>query len=66
MTKDEEKAFFVSVFNIKIKCPQDMQHPELEVRDRELSEAQVIHEEVVSDLLCQLDRSLCHLMGSTP
>lgn len=54
VTKDDEKAdvlnaFFVTVFNINIRCPQNMQPSELEVRNRELSEAQISQEEVVSD-----------------
>ncbi|KAJ7395845.1 hypothetical protein BTVI_150512 [Pitangus sulphuratus] len=57
---DEEKAevlsaFFVSVFNIKTSCPQDIQLPELEAGDREMSEAPTIQEEMVSDPLGQLD-----------
>lgn len=47
--------------------PQDNQPSELEFRDRELSEAPVIPEEMVSDLLCQSDtHKLWVLTEATP
>lgn len=46
--------FFTSVFSIKTSCPQDTQLLELEAGDWEMSEAPIIQEEMVSDLLCQL------------
>lgn len=57
MSEDEEKAeilndFCASVFNIKTSCPQDTQPPELEICAGELSEALIMQEEMVSDLLC--------------
>ncbi|KAK4827846.1 LOW QUALITY PROTEIN: hypothetical protein QYF61_021983 [Mycteria americana] len=60
VTKDEEKAevlnaFFASVFNSKTSCSPGTQPPELEDRDGEQSEAPIIQEEMVSDLLHHLD-----------
>lgn len=57
VSEDEEKAeilndFCASVFNIKTSCPQDTQPPELEICAGELSEALIMQEEMVSDLLC--------------
>lgn len=54
-------AFFVSVFNIRISCPQDTQLPEMEVVDGQMTEAPIVQDEMVNDLLCQLDthRSIC-------
>lgn len=47
-------AFFASVFSIRISCPQDTQLPEMEVVDGQ-SEAPIVEDKMVSDLLCQLD-----------
>lgn len=47
-------AFFVPVINIKTSCPYDTQLLEQEVG--KMREAPTIQEEMVSVLLCQLDK----------
>ncbi|RMC15151.1 hypothetical protein DUI87_07333 [Hirundo rustica rustica] len=42
------------VFSIRISCPQDTQLPDMEVVDGQ-SEAPIVKDKMVSDLLCQLD-----------
>lgn len=63
------------VLNIKTSCPQDTHLPESEVGDEEMSEVPIIHEEMISDLPCQLGthksvgpdgihpRVLCHRLS---
>lgn len=59
-------ALFAPVLNIRISCPQDTQLPEVEVVYGQMSEAPIIQEEMINDLLCQLDTGLWALMGSSP
>ncbi|RMC19388.1 hypothetical protein DUI87_03998 [Hirundo rustica rustica] len=43
------------VFNNKTSCPQNIQPPEVDIRNGELEEAFVMEEEIASELLCHLD-----------
>ena len=48
-------AFFASIFNHQTSCPQGIQPPELEGRDREQNKPPIIQEEAVYDMLLHLD-----------
>ena len=51
VTKDQDKAFFASVFNSKTCYSLGTQPPALVDRDGEQNKSCMIHDEVVLDLL---------------